>query len=167
MANYPTSLPSSSPTTHQAVVDEQVAIATQLGITGGPNKRGLIGYVTTTGSYTSQSNTSTTVPTDVTGLSLAFTVPPSGVVRVAISLRTKTTGAPTAVHAVMEGTTIVASDYGNTGSTYNRGVTFHYITGLTPGASKTYKAAFMLSSAGTADVEYGGGLFGSLEVWAA
>jgi hypothetical protein len=180
VANYPTSLPSSSPSTHGVVKDEIIAIATTLGITGGPNYRGLLAtQVHNPGSEQSVSSSSATyADVDATNWAVTFTAPASGAVLVRASFGCLAGAASPLFVNLRESTTnltnsgqrILFSGGADTGQ--GRGVYTHRVTGLTASSSYTYKIGFSRQSgSNTVEMKAGGGdaAWGAMviEVWAA
>lgn len=147
MANYPTSLPSSTPATHVIVNDEVVAIADEVGLRSA-RKIGVIARQFYNPALTTISTTSATfVDIDATNFALTFVAPQSGnVLIVAVLNLDNAVGNQTVSANLREAT----ADIANTdreicfGGARNFGVQtpIWTITGLTAGTSYTYKVGF-------------------------
>lgn len=103
---------------------------------------------------TVSTTSATLVDIDATNLAVTFTVPTSG--KVLVTLNAWSTGGNTSTYqwGLRNGTTpVVGADHGinyNTPNTPIRQTALMYITGLTPGASLTWKWAHRLSFGSTA-----------------
>lgn len=174
---YPTSLPSSSPATHQVVNDEIVAIATELGITGAANKRGLLASVSYNPAVLEAPSTtsSTFADVDATNVVITFTAPASGVVLVQVVVSADTAAA-SHTHGInlREGAADIAGTEREVAFAGNRMIISvaakWKITGLTAGNSYTYKLghARKFGATNATTCRYGGAAGPVvLSVWAA
>lgn len=152
-----------TPTSKKATVANLAASAPFSGLYA-PVVSGLIGVTSyNPGSQTTVLRTSTTLAdVDATNLAVSFTVPASG--KVVVSLETYAFCGPDTGLAwgLREGSTDITSklvNYNSSPSIYkeDRVTAEFHITGLTPGASKTYKwSAARAAGSSDAATRYGG-----------
>lgn len=76
---------------------------------------------------------------DATNLTVTFVVPSSGIVRVFLSARIAAGSATGLAWSLREGASVVAGNDVGYNSVEQRAHAIFYVTGLTPGASVTYK----------------------------
>lgn len=111
-----------------------------------------------TGSATYTNSTTVDADVDPTNAAVTFTVPPSGVVLVTLEGLSDSAGAVNE-WSLREGSTLLLT--ATLGTSYSRHQATFRVTGLTPGATKTYKWGFHRLGTGTSVTIYTGGAGGS------
>lgn len=141
------------------------------GAQGVQGARGPSGFIVTkhyaAASDSSLVSTSSATFQDVhaTHASVSFVAPPSGTVIVQIQAMINAAGAPSGYYwALNDGTTDFGSRYITNSSVMTRATAFIRVTGLTPGATYTYRLRHKSSGSVTANVYTGPG-FGPLQMY--
>lgn len=130
------------------------------GAGGGSGLIGLTNYNPGTAAYT---GTTSATPSDIdaTNLKIDFIVPPSGKILFRLTARFSVNAATDLLWNLREGTSDIAGSsaiihYASAGYVGSRASSPCLVTGLTPGAAKTYKWGHARGSGGTCETGYGG-----------